>query len=243
MISVCITTYNGEKHLNAQLDSILIQLNFDDEIIISDDGSTDSTLEIIKSYNDKRIKVFNHTKDNTFSNYTFNKITKNIENALMYAKGDFVFLADQDDVWKEDKVERCLKGIKNNLLLFHDCEVIDYNQEVIIQSYFVHNHSHNGLFYNLINSSYLGCCMVFRKELLNKALPFPKEPIPHDLWLGFIAESEKSVVKYNEKLIYYRRHSGNQSTSAGKSEWSIAYRIKYRLLIAFAFIKRITNLD
>ncbi|HEY5589376.1 MAG TPA: glycosyltransferase, partial [Candidatus Paceibacterota bacterium] len=92
MISVCITTYNGEKHIQAQLDSILPQLCSTDEIIISDDGSTDRTIQIVEKYEDKRIKIYHHTKYNKFCKFPFSKITKNMENALIHAKGDYIFL-------------------------------------------------------------------------------------------------------------------------------------------------------
>ena len=93
MISVCVTTYNGSLFLKEQIDSILCQLNKDDEIIISDDGSIDNTISIIESYNDCRIKIFYHT---TIKNqYRFDLTTRNFENALFQAKGDYIFFADQ----------------------------------------------------------------------------------------------------------------------------------------------------
>lgn len=243
MISVCLTTYNGEKHIKSQLDSILCQLKSDDEIIISDDGSTDSTLSIIERLNDSRIKIFNHLKDNKYPNYSFYKITKNFENALIHAKGEIIFLADQDDIWNKSKVEKCINELNDKLLLIHDCQVIDKDENILIDSYFSHNNSQIGIISNFKNSSYLGCCMAFRKDLLNKALPFPKEPVPHDLWLGFIAEWNKSVVKFDECLIFYRRHSENNSSSSEKSNWTIGYRLKYRIIIAIAFFKRISRKD
>ncbi|MDE5758415.1 MAG: glycosyltransferase, partial [Allobaculum sp.] len=91
MISVCIATYNGERYIETQIRSILDQLNEDDEIIISDDSSTDRTLDIIRSLNDSRIKLF---AGNKFHSRTFN-----FENALKQATGDFIFLSDQDDIW------------------------------------------------------------------------------------------------------------------------------------------------
>ena len=90
MISVCMATYNGEKYIQEQIDSILCQLSKDDELVISDDHSTDATCDIIKSYNDRRIKLF--------LNELAKGVTHNFENALLHSKGDIIFLADQDDV-------------------------------------------------------------------------------------------------------------------------------------------------
>ena len=83
MISVCMATYNGEKFIESQLKSILSQLSEDDEVIISDDDSTDRTLEIVRRLSDKRIKIYHHETDHGF--------TRNFENALKYAKGDYIF--------------------------------------------------------------------------------------------------------------------------------------------------------
>ena len=103
MISVCIATYNGGKFLGEQLQSILCQLGKDDEVIISDDGSTDNTYLLVMSIQDNRIKFYKHKSDSFLLPHE--KATLNFENALKYAKGDYIFLSDQDDVWVENKVE------------------------------------------------------------------------------------------------------------------------------------------
>ena len=109
MISVCMATYNGERFLREQIDSILCQLAPDDELIISDDGSTDGTLDIIQSYNDKRIKLLHHKKKSEYAKIKYSRnfyyATDNFENALQAAQGDYIFLADQDDVWMKDKAK------------------------------------------------------------------------------------------------------------------------------------------
>ena len=106
-ISVCIATYNGEKYIKEQLESIIHQLGEYDEIIISDDGSNDKTIQIIENFKDTRIKIFNHSP-NRKTKYKFDLTTRNIENALSKAKGDFIFLADQDDIWIKNKVEKLI---------------------------------------------------------------------------------------------------------------------------------------
>ena len=96
-ISVCIATFNGEKYISSQLDSILNQVVPVHEIIISDDMSTDNTIEIIKNCNNPIIKIF------------INKerlgVAKNFENAIKHANGDFIFLCDQDDIWLKNKTQ------------------------------------------------------------------------------------------------------------------------------------------
>ena len=104
MISVCIASHNGEKYIKEQVDSILCQIGSDDEVVISDDGSTDKTLAILEAYNDPRIKVFRYVHPCMYR-YNFDYATHNFENALHHAKGDIIFLADQDD-FKEENLKR-----------------------------------------------------------------------------------------------------------------------------------------
>ena len=131
MISVCIATYNGEKFIKEQLDSILCQLSNDDEVIISDDGSTDKTIEIIESYNDDRIKIFHHEKNEKLSKIkegrNFYYATQNFSNALEKVSGDYVFLSDQDDIWLQNKVSRSLELLKKNDVIVHNYQVVDVN--------------------------------------------------------------------------------------------------------------------
>lgn len=112
MISVCIATYQGEKYIREQLASILCQLDDADEIIVSDDGSTDRTLDIIRQMADHRIKIVEGPHRHS--------PTLNFERALQEARGDYIFLADQDDVWKPDKVQVCMKWLQEyDLSLIH----------------------------------------------------------------------------------------------------------------------------
>jgi len=128
-VSVCIATYNGEKYIKEQLTSILIQLEDTDEIIISDDSSTDQTVEIIKSLDDKRISIFEHQ---IFKSHVYN-----FENALKHAKGDYIFLADQDDIWLPGKINKTLSLLQNNDLVLSDAIVVDENENILFESFFV----------------------------------------------------------------------------------------------------------
>lgn len=236
MISVCIPTYNGEKFIYQQIISILSQINSDDEIIISDDGSTDKTLDIIKSFNDDRLKIFYNNKIK--SKYSFNLTTQNLQNALLKARGEIIFLADQDDVWIDNKIERCINYLKNGYdLILHDCAIVDQNNNLIDKSYFKLNNSTPGIFNNIVKNSYLGCCMAINKKVLDYALPFPKD-IPHDIWIGLIAEEFTKVKFLQEILINYRRHGNNLSASGEKSSNTLLFKIKYRAIILREFINR-----
>lgn len=242
MISVCIATYNGEKYIRPQIESIIVQLDPEDEIVISDDGSTDDTLNIIASFADDRIKVFDHSRDKKQKvKYSFEHVTRNFENALRHAKGDLIFLSDQDDIWCQGKVRTVKQLFENNdcLLILHDCSVIDVDETVINESYFAANRSHKGFIRNILNNAYLGCCMAFRRELLDEALPLPEAPVPHDIWLGLIAEWHKAVRLCSMPLILYRRHGANTSSAAGKSRLSFTDRISYRLTLLSNVLRRL----
>lgn len=219
MISVCMATYNGEKYIKEQLDSILSQLGEKDEIIISDDGSFDRTIEIIESYQDSRIKIFRNS---------FRNLTLNFEFALKQANGSYVFLSDQDDVWLPNKVEVSLSHLIKSDVIVSNCLVVNQDLQVINKSFFNLNNSKKGLFSNLIKNSYLGCCLAFRREILFKALPFPENIPMHDIWLGFISELFYEVKFIEEPLMLYRRHGANESPTGENSPFSLYTKILFR---------------
>ena len=115
-ISVCMATFNGEPYILQQLISILSQLGEEDELIISDNGSSDKTLSIIESLNDPRIKIFN---------YKYLSISGNFENAIKNANGDLIFLSDQDDIWMDGKVESFRNALKCASVVLSDCVIVD----------------------------------------------------------------------------------------------------------------------
>ena len=229
-ISVCIATYNGEKYLKEQFDSILSQLSDEDEIIISDDSSTDKTLAIIDSYHDKRIRVFPNQK--------FHSPIFNFENALKHARGDYIFLSDQDDVWECDKVKIILPYLSRYSLVVSNCSIMDKDGILIREAYFNDNMQKGGVLRNIVHNNYLGCCMAFRKEVLRVALPFPAKIAMHDIWLGLCASAFFSTIFIPDKLIRYRRHGNNASDTAGTSSLPWLYRINYRIYFLSQLVKR-----
>lgn len=231
MISVCMATYDGERFIKEQIESILSQLSENDELIISDDGSTDDTLNIIKNFKDKRITLL--------ENNTFHSPIYNFENALKHASGDYIFLSDQDDVWLPNKVSVCMEYLKTCDLLIHDAEIINGDGDVISSSFFKINHTRKGRFYNLLKNGYHGCCMVFNSTVLKRCLPFPQKIPMHDSWIGNIATFNSLRVKFvPEILIKYRRHESNASISGERSKRPILQKLKERLLILNLVLKK-----
>ena len=241
-ISVCIATYNGALYIKEQLQSILLNLRENDEIIISDDHSSDDTIKIVHAFNDPRIKVVYNTKSNKGH-------IRNFENALTKATGDVIFLSDQDDIWLPEKAERMLEALEDHDLVVCDCIVVDQSMEVISDSFFGLIHSGSGFLKNLIKNTFLGCCMAFKRDILEKALPFPKKLISHDTWIGLIGETYGSTLFLPEKLHYFRRHGSNFSISEGadamadqKSPYNIFEKISMRMGLLKNVIRRMIKI-
>lgn len=229
-ISVCMATYNGEKFILKQLHSILEQLNNNDELVISDDSSIDHTVEIIKSLKDDRIKLFENNR--------FKSPIYNFENALKHSSGNLIFLSDQDDLWGRDKVLIMSKLLKCYDLVVSDCKIIDESDTVLSESFFKLRNSGPGLIKNLYKNSYLGCCMAFKRNILNNALPFPQTIPMHDMWIGMVAEVFGNTYFCNEKLIYYRKHRDNISATSEKSTFTFKKRIFFRINLIIKMIRR-----
>lgn len=219
MISVCMAAKNGARFIGYQLDSILPQLNDEDEIIISDDHSTDNTIKVAEQYSDDRIRFIENPKIGIVSNF---------ENSLMSSRGDIIFLADQDDVWMPNKIEQTLPYFQEYDLVISDCTIVDDKLDSVHDSFFDYNSSRKGVIRNLFRNSYMGCCMAFKRSLLNKALPFPSGLIMHDQWLGLMAELSGRVFFNPDKLVLHRRHNQNASTTAMGSNQNFSQKLSNR---------------
>ena len=207
MNSVCVTTYNGERYIEQQLRSILEQIAADDEVIVSDDGSTDNTLKIVDSIGDKRIRI-RHSSAHYFKD--------NFIEAMCEAKGDIIFLSDQDDVWLPGKYERCIKEMEEVDRVCTNSEMTDGELNIIEPNFFSIYHSGPGVFKNALNNTYYGSCMAFRRSLLKAALPMPStREIGHDIWLGLVAEMTGKVRFIDTPYLLYRRHEDAKTSTNG----------------------------
>jgi glycosyltransferase involved in cell wall biosynthesis len=224
MISVCMATKNGAAFIAEQIDSILPQLHAADELIISDDASSDATLQIVGTYHDRRIKLIRHRHPIG--------ITKNFEVALQQSAGKYIFLADQDDVWLPEKISIMKRYLGHYDLVISDCLLVDHLLRPRPNSYFSANHSRKGFLKNLFRNSYMGCCMAFNRTLLNRALPFPKDIPIHDFWIGLIGDLYFKVCFLPEVLLYHRRHSSNATTTGALSTLTLSQKVgnRYRVI-------------
>ena len=230
MISVCIATYNGQQFIREQIDSILCQLSSDDEIIVSDNGSADDTISIINSIDDKRIRIIEGPRKHS--------PILNFENALKEAKGEFVFLADQDDLWKPNKVEVCMKWLQKYYCVVSDAVVTDSSLNLLFPSLYEVIHAKKGPIYNTLwKNGYTGCCMAFRRNVLEKSLPFPKKIPMHDIWIGNVAAYKYNVKFISDKLVLFRRHKNTISCNGKGSKFSFWQQLKFRINTIYYVIR------
>jgi glycosyltransferase involved in cell wall biosynthesis len=227
-----MTTFNGEKYIEKQIYSILQQISDTDELIISDDGSTDATLNIITAFNDKRIKVLHHIKKKGSSSKQFNifrMIAENFENAPYHARGDYIFLSDQDDMWIPHKAKAMLDSLQHFDLVMCNINLIDENDLIIKYDYLHKNPISKSFLLNIIYLPFRTCCMAFNRRLLRYILPFPSNAITCNSWIGVIASRFGKVGYLQESLHQYRIHHENISRPFQKSKNSLFFKIKYRL--------------
>jgi glycosyltransferase involved in cell wall biosynthesis len=241
-----MATYNGEKYIEEQVRSILPQLAENDELIVSDDGSTDRTLEILENFKDNRIKIFHHNKNkvkipfylSSKSADNFYFTARNFENALKNSNGDYIFFADQDDVWLPRKIETMIKFLDKDKLVLCNAWIVNENLE---KQYKLNEYANykKGFWKNISGSSKarLGCLCAFTKNIKDFILPIPKSVLTHDFWLNSISELKFSSAYIPEPLVLYRRHSKTVSNS-NISQNSIFFIIRYRIFLLFEALKR-----
>lgn len=214
-IDILLATYNGEKYLKEQIESILNQTYTNLKLIIADDGSTDKTVDILKEYekNDNRIELHLQKSNQGY--------IKNFEYLLKQVKHEIYMLSDQDDIWLPKKVEKTYEQLKKQDadLVFGDLEVVNEKLETIFPSFndymklsrkikkYIHTNQINYL-YNCVT----GCTIMAKKEGIKNLLPLPAKSkyVAHDHWLGIITSLQGKLAYMPEKYIQYRQHGNNE---------------------------------
>lgn len=241
MISVCIATHNGERYIRRQIESILSQLGEDDEIVVSDDNSTDATLQIISEMADSRVKVVAYHREKSKYKGKFADcfyIRGNFQNALQNAQGDIILLSDQDDVWLPGKVEKYVKALQQVDFVISDCKVTDGDLKVIKDSFLEGRTLSQNPFRYILRVFFLGCTMGFTKHFKEKSLPFPNLPITHDAWLLLVLTRGFTYTVIPDACLLYRRHGNNASSASQKSKNSLSFKILSRIYMLFAYLVR-----
>jgi glycosyltransferase involved in cell wall biosynthesis len=233
-VSVCMATYNGEKFIKRQLDSIIKQLKQEDEILIVDDGSKDQTVQVVQETYGNRIQVYVNEKNLG--------VIKSFEKAISLATGDILFLCDQDDLWEDNKVAEVLAAFtqKQADVVVHDALVVDGELNIIHPSWndYNHNNINQGIFGNILKNAYTGAFMAFKRELVAEILPFPVQIEMHDQWIALVSMLKKKKIVFIEKpLMKYVRHGGNV-TGIKKRPISAQIRGRLRTISAVFGYKR-----
>lgn len=210
-ISICMATYNGQRYIYEQLSSILSQIGLNDEIVIVDDCSSDNTLDIVKAFDDHRIKIYIN-EENKGVNYSFSK-------AISLSKGALIFLSDQDDIWIDGhykKLSDCLnqeniKFVTSNFILVDKFGT--YHGEM---KYKLSEADSEKFFKNILKIfmgkiDYFGCCMALHRSLVQFFLPIPNFIESHDLWFAMVANTLKLNFHVEEALLNRRIHGSNLS--------------------------------
>jgi glycosyltransferase involved in cell wall biosynthesis len=233
MISVCMAVFDGERYLKEQLQSILVQIENDDEVIVIDDCSRDGSVELIKQFKDPRI-IMRQNAVNCGPSASFAR-------AISLAKGKYILFSDQDDVWEPSKVTTICRifDTTDSLLVVSDARVVDTNRNVICESLFSLRGSRPGFWRNLYKNGFVGCCMAMRCEAKSFLFPFPIDVGLHDEWIGLCSSLGGRINFTADKLVDYRRHEANVTQLV---HGSLSSMIRKRLKLLFAVLRRLPRI-
>lgn len=232
LVDILLPTYNGEKFLSAQIDSLLHQTYSDWRLIIKDDLSSDSTLSLVNEYKDKY-----PDKIVVLGNQSLKKgVIGSFENLLEVSAAHYVAFCDQDDVWNSDKLLLQVKKMREleaihgesmPILIHTDLSVVDDRLEMISESLWKHQHispeKMSALRRLLVQNCVTGCTVLINRPLAKLALPFPEDVIMHDWWMALIAVSEGVLCDMRATTVKYRQHDNNDT---GAKHWSPGFIFK-----------------
>lgn len=227
-VSVALCTYNGEKYIEEQLNSILAQTVGVNEIVISDDGSTDGTLNVVQAILSKSNIPFKILK-----NAGQKGVCGNFFNAISACSNEIIFTCDQDDVWKKDKVEKMIAPFENNenvLLVFSDATLVDGNLKPLGSNLwktlsFKPLKDSSKMFDVLLGLRVVtGACMAVRRDFAFFC-GIARGGWLHDAWFAINASVRGDVIPINEELIFYRQHDNNTvgAKKIGSKERVVGY--------------------
>lgn len=224
-VSVCMAAYNGARHIGEQISSILSELQDNDELVIVNDSSTDNTAEVIRSVGDPRIRLIEAESNAGY--------VRTFERALGEARGRFVFLSDQDDVWIPGRVELMISALADHEMVVSNCEHVDGTpgtfHELRLRSSDSRHAVRNILGIVIGYRLHWGCAMAFRASMLEQILPFPPYMSEsHDQWIAMVGNVNKSIVYLDEDTIRHRLHGENLTPHGIRSAGKI-----FRARIAF----------
>lgn len=228
MISVCLACHNGLRFLGRQVASILPQLEAGDELLIGDDGSTDGTLDWLRSLGDPRIRILEGRPGGPIRNF---------DRLLAQARGEWIVLSDQDDEWLPGRIEALAEVPDRAAVALCDAEVVDGEGRILHPSLLEAHGDRPGLLANLFHNRYTGCCMAIRRSWLPRCHPFPAGIGMHDWWIGLCAEQDRAAHWIRHPLVRHVRHGGNASSEVGRSRLSLRRKLSMRIRLAVLLLR------
>jgi glycosyltransferase involved in cell wall biosynthesis len=209
LVSIVMATYNGERFLEAQLDSVLNQSYPAIEIIVVDDGSTDRTPEILQSYASRHSNIHLHLSPDKNLGYI-----KNFEKGCRLAKGDYISFCDQDDVWHPGKTAILMNAISDHPMVYCDNQLVADNLEDLHRKHSDHKQlqSFDNCLCFATDNCVGGHALIMKKDIFRYADPFPTE-MPYDLWCAFVATFHGTIQYVDQPLVKWRQHSSNVTRS------------------------------
>lgn len=224
-VSVCMAAYNGKAFVQEQLQSVLDQLDSQDEVIIVDDASRDDTLATIAGIQDERVRTVRHVRNLG--------VIRAFEHALREASREVILLCDQDDIWLPDKVDKMMRIFDTSpsiTLVLTNGELMDALGRPLGRTLHPCRSVQLGAIANLIRNRYQGSAMAFRRELLDAVLPFPDGIPMHDAWIGIVNAIVGRAAYIPDKLMLYRQHE-NSLTRRSRGPACQMVTQRWRLMI------------
>ena len=240
-VSVCMAAYRGDAYIKEQIDSILSELGPNDELIVVDDASGDGTPDIAAAFSaDQRVHLVRNEKNMGY--------VRTFDRAVGLARGEYVFLSDQDDVWIPGRLQRMLDALEDAAVVATNYSILGQEpggKRIMLRSSDSRRNIRN-LFAILVGyRPYFGCGMAIRADALPLFSPIPSYVFEsHDLWLAMAANAAGQVVHLDEPTLYRRLHDNNVTPSTRRP---LAKILKARVmafrLLAEAFRRRRANPD
>jgi glycosyltransferase involved in cell wall biosynthesis len=234
MRSVILAAYEGARYIGAQIDSIMEQLAGDDELIVSDDASTDATVSTVLQRKDPRIRVVENRARVGY--------VKNFERAIEQARGEHVFFSDQDDVWLPHKVSTVCAALERKHCVVSDAVIVDQDLRQLHPSYFEWRGAKSfGFLPIFVRPCLIGATMACRRDYLETMIPF-HALVPHDFWIALNAAWDGELEVIESPLILYRRHASTASVSATTNKRPLSTILTERLsLIGHLVVDRLSR--
>lgn len=212
-VSVCMAAYRGAAYIEEQIASILDQLGPDDELVVVDDASPDATYDLVAAVADPRLRLSRNDVNRGY--------VRTFERALSAARGDYLFLADQDDVWLPGRVEAMLAALTDHAVVSTSVAVLGEPAEpprFRLRSRDSSRYAANIFAVMIGYRPYTGCAMAFRRDIFDSVVPIPSFVYEsHDLWLALVANTHRQNVHLEAPSVARRLHDANQTPLGWRS--------------------------